>query len=425
MKSSFSFMTGNVLVLTVCRVIFTLSQSLAWPYFSLFVLALGGSVKEIGLITALGGLAGLIFFPVGGYVADKKGRVKLVGFSTFMYAFSYLFFALAWRWEILALGQFTQQLVLFYMPAMNAIMADSLPAKQRGIGFATTMAIPGAIGIVIPYVGGYLIDKVYGGDIIPAMRLSYSISLILGLAVALIRLKFLRETLNSDEEAITIRNFPRLLRESYLSVWETLKWLPRTLRSIAAIEMITIFFVNLAAPYWIVYAKQVIGLTAYEWGVIMLLTGAFNIALSIPIGHLIDRYGPRRMILATSPIAPIATLLFTFSNTFTQLLAVLMFLTIFNTVAWPAYSTLMVNQIPLDRRGRVFSILGQGVNVSAGGVPMGALLLFIPGTAGSLLGGYIYDHNQNYPWYILATALTACFLLIVKYIKEPERPQQQ
>ncbi len=423
MTSTFSFMKGNILVLTVCRVIWTVSQSLAWPYFSLYILALGGTVREVGLIRAIGGLAGMILFPVGGYVADRRGRVRLVGVSTFLYAFSIIFFAVAWRWEILALGQFIQQLVLFYVPAMNAIMADSLPPRQRGIGFATTMAIPGAIGIIMPYVGGYLIDQVYSGDLPAAMRLSYTISFLLGFIVAAIRTRFLRETLSSDEAAVSLRDLPRLLTESYRSVVETVTWLPRTLRSVAVIEVVTTLIVSLAAPFWVVYATQVIGVTAYEWGTLMLFVGAFRIALSIPIGYLIDRVGPRKMILAVAPLAPVATFLFLFCASFLQLLGVFLLLALFNTVTWPAYSTLMASYIPPERRGRVLSVLGQGVAVNWGGVPMGALLLFLPATAGSLSGGFIYDINTQYPWIILTAGLILCVVLTARFIEEPQTPQ--
>jgi MFS family permease len=95
-----------------------MSQSLANPYFLLYILALGGSVEQIGLITAVGGLAGLILYPLGGYVADMKGRVKLVGFSTFAWAASFIFLARA------------------------------------------------------PYFGGFLIDRVFGGDLVPALHIS-------------------------------------------------------------------------------------------------------------------------------------------------------------------------------------------------------------------------------------------------------------
>jgi MFS family permease len=422
MKSNLSFMTGNVLVLTVCRIIFTMSQSLAGPYFSLFVLALGGSAQDIGIVTALGGLAGLILYPLGGYVADMKGRVKLIGFSTFAFAASYILYVVAWNWQLLAIAQFVQNLVLFYMPAINAIMADSIPARMRGVGYATTIAIPGAVGIVIPYLGGFLIDKVFGGDIIPAMRLSYAISGLLGLLVAFIRLKWLKETMNtSNKEGISITQIPSLLRESYQSVIETIKWFPQTLKYVAIIQMVTTFFVGLTGPFWIVYATTIVGLTPYDWGVLMLMAGAFSIALSIPMGRLIDHFGPRKTILATSFIPPVVTFLFPFCRSFPTVLGILLFLTVFNAATSPAYSTLMVGHIPSNRRGRVFSILGQGVGVTYGGVNMGAVLLFIPGTIGAAIGGFIYGYNSQFPWYILSVALAGCTYVTWKFIKDPAK----
>lgn len=420
MKASFSFLTGNVLVLTVCRVIWNMSQSLASPYFSLFVLALGGSVQDIGIITSIGGLAGLILYPLGGYVADMKGRIKLIGFSTFAFALSYVFFVTAWNWQTLAIGVFVQNLVLFYMPAINAIMADSIPRNMRGIGYATTMAIPSAVGIVVPYIGGFLISKVFGGDIVPAMRISYILSGVFGFLVAFIRLKWLKETMNtSDNESITIKKIPTLIKQSYLSVIETIRWFPQTLRIVAAIQMITVFFVSIAAPFWIVYAKTIIGLTPYDWGILMLATGALSITISIPMGYMVDRFGPRKIILAVSFIPPIACLLFPFCTSLFQVLGVLAFLTIFNSVSSPVYATLMVGHIPPDRRGRTFAILGQGAGISYGSVGMGAVLLFIPGTIGSLISGFIYESDPKLPWFILSAALVGCSILSLKYIRDP------
>ena len=421
MKSAFSFMTGNVLVLVVCRVILTMSQSLANPYFSLYVLALGGSVQQIGLITAIGGLAGLILYPLGGYVADMRGRVKLVGFSTFAWAASFIFMATAVNWQMVAVGLFVQQLTLFYMPAMNAIMADSIPRGVRGMGYATTMAIPNAVGIVIPYLGGFLIDKVFGGDLVPAMHMSYTISGILAFCVAFIRLKWLKETMITDDsDGVKIQQIPSLLMKSYLSVAETIRWFSECLRTVAIIQMITVLFVGMAGPYWVVRAKNVVGLSAYDWGVVLLAAGAFNIALVIPMGRLIDRFGPRKMILGTALIPPIATFLFPFCTSFLQIVAVILFLTIYNCVSSPAYSTLLVGHIPSDRRGRVFSLMGQGAAVTYGGVNMGAVLLFIPGTIGAAIGGYIYDMNNMLPWFILSAALVGCAIFAAKFIKDPE-----
>jgi len=401
-----------------------MSNSLAFPYFSLYVIALDGSATEIGLIAAIGGAAGLILYPMGGFIADRRGRVRLVGLSTYMFALSFGFFASAWSWEILGVGRFFQQLVLFYIPAMNAIMADSLPPGKRGIGFATTLAIPGAISVIMPYIGGYLIDNVYGGDLIPAMQLCYMISLSLGLLVATIRVKFLKETYTGETLGYPMWNLPRLLKDSYSSTIETLKWLPKSLRMIAIIQILTVLFVSVANPFWIVYAKQVIGLTALQWGELTLLAGGFRILISIPFGQLIDRYGPKKMLAVTAPLAPIATSLFPLCKGFIHVLGVLLLVEVFNTIVVPATSTLMADYVPRERRGRVLSILGQGAIVGWNRRSMGAFLLFIPIAIGSLIGGYIYDFNVVYPWYILTVALVISFFLIVKFIEEPKQRQR-
>ena len=415
-------MTGNVLVLTVCRIIFTMSQSLAAPYFSLFVLALGGSVQDIGMITALGGIAGLIFYPLGGYVADMKGRVKLVGFSTFAYGISYFFYAAAWNWQTLALGVFIQQLVLFYMPALNAIMADSLPVKLRGIGYATTNMIPSTIGIVIPYIGGLLIDKVFLGDVVPAMRLSYTVSGILSFVVAVIRLKWLKETMDvGDRKGVTLGEIPGLLKHSYLGIVETVKWFSPTLRSVAVIQMVIMFFSALAGPYWIVRANKVVGLSVYDFGVLTLVAGAFNLLLSIPMGRLIDKFGPRKIILTTSVISPIACFLFPFCTSFMEMLAVILLLAVFNSATPNAFTALMVGHIPVSKRGRVFSLMGGTAGVQFGGVWMDGVLLFISGTFGSLIGGFIYAFDSRIPWFILSVALVCCTFFTAKYIKDPQK----
>ncbi len=108
-----SLMRGNILVLTVSRVIWSMSNSIVYPYLSLYILELGGSTPVIGLVNALGGLAGLFLYPVGGYIADKSGRARLVGLATFLTASSFLLFIFAPSWQWLAVGIAYQQIVLF------------------------------------------------------------------------------------------------------------------------------------------------------------------------------------------------------------------------------------------------------------------------------------------------------------------------
>ncbi|TEU10201.1 hypothetical protein E3J20_04680, partial [Candidatus Bathyarchaeota archaeon] len=59
-RGVFSFMRGNILVLTLTQVLGRFFRSMVMPYASLYILALGGEPAQIGLINSLRPLAGLI-----------------------------------------------------------------------------------------------------------------------------------------------------------------------------------------------------------------------------------------------------------------------------------------------------------------------------------------------------------------------------
>ena len=59
-KSLFSFLSGNVLILTISGALGMFSRSLVFPYAPLYILSLGGDPSEVGLVYALGPLGGLV-----------------------------------------------------------------------------------------------------------------------------------------------------------------------------------------------------------------------------------------------------------------------------------------------------------------------------------------------------------------------------
>jgi MFS family permease len=427
-RSPFWFLTGNIRVLVVCRVLWSFSTSIVYPFFSLYILALGGTPSQIGLINSLGIISGMFLYPVGGYIADKMGRVKLVGFSTYAYALSHLLFVFANNWQAVAVGQFLSHLFLFYSPAMNALQADSLPPGVRGRGFATIMAIPGSVRIIAPYIGGWVIASYGGGDLgmIRAVRLCWGVAFLVGILVATIRLKFLRETIPEEEvtERLSLNDLPRIVKESYASIFDSLKWMDSSLRGIVIVEIVSSLFVAMTAPFWVVFAKQVIGLEPVQWGSILLMSGAVGIVLAFPMGSLVDRVGPRRVILLSMGLAPVAIFLYLFSGGFYGVAAILCAMSLINGMLMPAFSTLIANLIPRNRRGRLYSLLGErGVMFSYGNFWGGGFLLFPAAAIGSFIGGYVYEMNNTWPWIILAVATTANFLLAVRYIKEPENAE--
>ena len=413
-------MKGNVLVLTVSRVLWSMSDTIVYPYLSLFILALGGDKNTIGDVYFWGSLAACVLYPIGGYVADKAGRAKFIGLATLLYVSSFLIFATAPTWGWLAVAYAYQQIVLFYMPALNAIMADSIPPGGRGRIYALTIAVPEAVRIMTPYIGGWLI-AVYTLD--PAMRIGYTMSFVIGILVAYIRLRYLKETI-ANKEGIG-RNVPKILIEGYKNVFASLRWVFGNIRGYALTSMLLSLVGNLVLPFWVVYATEVVKLSAYEWGIVLLIGGITKTVMSLFIGGLVDRIGSRKCMLLGFVIAIPMMALFTFVTGFWTVIPVYMALIVSSSLMWISSSVYLANTIPRASRGRIMSALGSGmsVGVSGGGYASG-FLVFIPMAIGSKLGGFIYTYNPAYPWFIQSVFLIVGRALCFFYIKDPKQVEQ-
>ncbi len=414
-----TLLRGNILVLTVSRVIWSVSGSIVYPYMSLYILELGGSKPQVGLVNAVAGIAGMFLYPVGGYIADKSGRAKLVGISTFLYASSFLLFIFAPSWQWLAVGMAYQQLVLFYMPALNAIMADSIPVGARGRILSITMVIPEAVRIFIPYIGGWLI-AVYALQ--SAMRIGYALSFVLAVVVAYIRLRYLKETIE-DGSGIG-RDVVSIFRESYRDILGSIRWVLKNLRGYVLVTIFLTFINAIVQPFWIVYGKEVIGLSEYAWGSILLIAGLTKTLFSVGVGNLVDRWGPKKCMLIGFGVAIPALGAFILSSSFAQTAAVYVVLVLSNAFIWISTNVLLADTIPRSTRGRVMATLGQGIGVGVGGGGYArGFLLFIPATLGSILGGYIYEFNPSLPWLTQATILALSMILTLLLVKEPEEAE--
>jgi MFS family permease len=136
-RGVFSFMRGNILVLTLTQVLGRFFRSMVMPYASLYILALGGEPAQIGLINSLRPLAGLIMFPISGYLTDRTGRVRLIALAGYLSGATMLLYVLAPSWEWIALAAFLQGFMTLQFPPTSAIIADSLEPSSRGTGIAT------------------------------------------------------------------------------------------------------------------------------------------------------------------------------------------------------------------------------------------------------------------------------------------------
>jgi MFS family permease len=417
-RELFSFMKGNVLVMTICECVWRSSIDIIWPFLSLYVLSLGGNYETIGFIMAIGNAASLILYPLGGYIADYQGRIKLIAYMTFGYACAFLIPAFTNSWQWLGVGIFVQSLVTFYFPARQALVADSIPPAQRGIGFAATVAIPSAFGMAAPWVGGWLIDT-YG--INWAMHGLYFCSFWIASVIALFRLKYLRETIeNPNRLELSLGKIPGLIVEAYRSMFSLFGEIPRRLYVLSFLVSGSVFFASLVSSFWIVRAKEIIGLTVTQWGTVLMISGLVSVLLGIPAGRVVDIYSKKMIAGICLILGGVQCYMYLLCTNFTHVIILAAITTLTNSFMNPAFQSLFANMTPRAKRGRVLSSIGGGGIWLMKGASGSGVLGMAMQTVGTFLSGYLYNYDTSLPWIILTAALIVIGILFILLVEEPE-----
>lgn len=416
------FLKGNALIMTVCECVWRSTVDIVVPFVSLYVLELGGNYQTIGYIMSGASLASMLLYPLGGYIADYQGRIKLIGYMTFMYAFAFLVTGLGDSWQWLALGMFLQNLTTFYWPAIQALMADSIPPRHRGLGFAVIESVPAAFGLIAPLAGAFFIGVL---GMRTAMRGLYFSSFIIASALALFRLRFLKETLTDPKRLDTSpRGIARLLVDSYKGVFTTLSGITRELWIVSILVTALVFSASFANSFWIIRATQIIGLSLGEWATVIMLSGVVGVLLGIPAGQLVDRMSKK--LVAGICIISGGTISFMFlvASSYTEVLVLAFAGAVVDSFLNPSLRSLFADLTPRSVRGRAMALVGGGGLHMMRNVMANSILSKTFLTIGAFLSGYVYGFDTSLPWLILAGAMLVIGLLFILLVKDPAKPEE-
>jgi DHA1 family tetracycline resistance protein-like MFS transporter len=400
--SEFDFVKGNFLVLVVSWVIMDLASELPSTYYPLYVEALGGSATVIGLIGFVSMIAqALVMFP-GGYMADKYGRRWLVSIMTFGLAGSYAFYAFAPSWQWIMVGAVFQSLCYIYRPALEATIMDSLPAERRGMGFSLMNLIMSVSTTPSPLIAGWLFRRL---GLVPSVRVGYSFVLVAFTIAGVIRLR-LTETLESPRKinlGELVRSYPSSIVES-IRVWSQV---PGSAFVLFLSRLIMMFSLSMFQPFLVLYVVGDLGIPATNWALILTSLFVSMIALSIPVGKIVDMVGKKRPMIVSYFIWMAVVPLFIYGD-FQRLLLAMILVGLLQILLMSASSALMADLVPSEHRGKVSGSAG--------------FFILVAGSVGYLLGGYIYDNvsHQLPLWLQLAFAVPS-LLLVLFFVKEPKK----
>lgn len=244
---------GNIGVMAISWLLFSLTGSLVNPFFAKYAKDLGASDYDIALMRSLGMLGLALALIPGGLITDYFGRVKVIILGTGLVALSQFLFGLAPDWRFLLAVYVFDNIAHFYQPALTAIIMDSLRRGEEFKGFLGIGIVTSIPGLFMPIVGGYLYDAVG----VLGIRAGFIIQGIVAVVVLILRIKALRETLRPAN-----RELSKLIIElaGYRGV------LTRALKLYIFTSLLWQLTLGVSATYSAIYVLEYLGISKPTWG---------------------------------------------------------------------------------------------------------------------------------------------------------------
>ena len=405
LRREFSFITGNYRILVISWVIMDLAMEMPVPNFQLYVQdILGGNnfPMALGIIGFASWVAmAIVAFP-GGFLADKYGRRWLITTMTFIMALSNLFYAFAPTWHFILIGAIVHSLCLIYQPALFAMVQDSLPPERRGMGSSLIQLIHGTFNTPGPAIAGILMWQ-FGLEW--SMRIIYVVMTILYLIAAIWRLK-LKETMSNSEPIrfrYFISSYPKAIKESF-NVW---KAVPRSVFWLFIVQIQVMFGMSLTNVMNAIYATRELGIPEEQWWLTFVPLLLTMIAMSIPIGKMVDKMGRKIPLILGVFTLCMATLIFVMGNLITVMISMILFAT-GQLLVMTSAMALSTDLVEPENRGKVVGFRNF-VGYVFNGIAM-------------LLGNYLYvGFAPQLPFYLTLILLIPAFIIILFLIQEEEK----
>lgn len=332
-------------------------------------------MAQAGVLLGMSSLFGLFGNMVGGALADKYGRRRLIIFGLVLSALSSLLFGLADNINLLyPLVILVGLLSSLAYPAHDAMLADILPESKRQEGF-------GILRVAFNFA--WIFGTAFGGLIATHSFFAlFATDCILSCIVAVLIYRSLPETKPTS---------PNETQEEK-TIWATIMGYRLVLR-----DLIFMFYILAGILAIIVYQQQYSTLSVYMrdvhniysngYGLILSITGLEVVLFQFWISRTIRRHPPFFIMMLSAIFFAIGVFMYGLVSSFMMFIVAAVVVCIGEMLFFPTSQALAVSFAPEDMRGRYMAVSG--------------LTWSIPATIGPAAAGYILDNtNPNFLWYI-------------------------
>jgi len=271
-----------------------LAYQMTYPYLSIFIVALGASATQLGMVNSIGMIWAGAVSPLIGWLIDRTGPKKIYLMGIGMLAVSYFIYGAATGWMITIIAMIAYWLgQSVSTQACSTICGNCLQNQDRATGMMLCETVAaGLLGILGPMAAAWVVTA-FGGVNLEGIRPLFFVALVISIGSLFLVYKQLSNRTWARASGIGRNLFAdlfNLIREGrYLRRWliiASLCTLPR----------------GMIFPFSQVYANEIKGASGFILGAMVAGASLSSILLAIPLGRLADRIGRKRVLYLTMPL---------------------------------------------------------------------------------------------------------------------------
>jgi MFS family permease len=282
-----------------------LAYQIVFPYLSIYIVALGATVTQLGIINSLGMIAAATFGPLTGWFIDRTGPKKIYLFGIGLLIISYLTYAIAQSWPITIIAMVAYWLGFSVsIHSCATVCGNCLANEDRATGMTICETVAaGLLGMAGPMLGAWLVT-LFGGINASGIRPLFFLSLIITVSTFIIILT----QLSSKKWRIASVTKPDILHDLYQVLKEgrhLKRWL--VISSVNQLPLAMVF------PFSQVFAYEIKGADQFILGAMVTSSALTSIIFAIPLGRLADKVGRKKVLYMTIPLFWISNLMLVWS----------------------------------------------------------------------------------------------------------------
>jgi MFS family permease len=396
-----SLLNNNLRWFLLAMILANIAGMMAYSMLSLYLIDLGASVPQVGMVFTIAALVPMVLQILGGWISDTIGRLRAIAIGSSIAVFGYLLFFVSPTWQWVLVGLCVEYVSnSFVGPSFSAYIAEQSAQETRGRVYGITRGIYMVVTVIGPTLAGFI-----------AYRTSFKSMLLVAfsfyLLATLVRIWMALAARFSPKRASTPLSFKGFFTQfksifALLIAGGILTWIWVT-------DAIGDTAYNLTGELLPIYLSTHGQLTLEQIGLLGSAWGAASIIGSFVGGWLTDKSSERTIITAGFVFVSAGLLTIVLASSPLGFLLARLLHGLGVGLLMPGYDSLVSKVVPEDKRGLAFGFFGTS---------LGILSLPMP-----WIGSQLWEHIHPLAPFLITAGLCAISIPIAwfKFVQKTKK----